>query len=71
MKRAREDASTPPPSRSSSRETKRTKAYAPTYIQLLITSFDVSAKGLTDRIRVTLREAKEKVNATDASGGDA
>jgi hypothetical protein len=26
---------------------------------------------LTDRIRVTLREAKEKVNATDASGGDA
>jgi len=71
MKRAREDASTPPPSRPSSRETKRTKAYAPTYIQLLITSFDVSAKGLTDRIRVTLREAKEKVNATDASGGDA
>ena len=67
MKRAREDASSTSSSSSVQKEnnaTKRTKTYTPTYIQLLITSFDISAKGLTDRIKVTLREAKDKVVTT-------
>ena len=72
MKRAREDASSSSPSVQRENDaTKRTKTYTPTYIQLLITSFDISAKGLTDRIKVTLREAKDKVITTTSGGGEA